>query len=50
VPCNEMILAPGTMVALEPGIYLPGAGGVWLEHIALITADGCEMLATPLPG
>ena len=49
VPYNEMILAPGMVVALEPGIYLPGVGGVRLEHIALVTADGCQVLTTHLP-
>jgi Xaa-Pro aminopeptidase len=37
------------VVALEPGIYLPGVGGVRLEHVSLIKQDGCDVLTRPLP-
>lgn len=46
VPYNNMLLQEGMVIALEPGIYLPGVGGVRLEHALLITADGCEVLTT----
>jgi Xaa-Pro aminopeptidase len=32
VPYNDMRLEPGMVLALEPGIYLPGVGGVRLEN------------------
>jgi Xaa-Pro aminopeptidase len=48
VPYNENELEAGMIVALEPGIYLPGAGGVRLEHVVLVTQDGCEVLTTHL--
>jgi Xaa-Pro dipeptidase len=48
VPYNENTLEAGMIVALEPGIYLPGAGGVRLEHVVLVTQDGCEVLTTHL--
>ena len=41
---DPTVLAPGMVIALEPGIYLPGEGGVRLEDVALVTSTGCEVL------
>ena len=38
-------LIPGDVIAVEPGTYRHGYGGVRLEDLLLITADGCEVLA-----
>jgi Xaa-Pro dipeptidase len=38
------VLAPGQVVAVEPGLYHPELGGVRLEDDFLITETGCEVL------
>ncbi|MBS4199638.1 aminopeptidase P family protein [Bacillus sp. FJAT-49732] len=41
---SEGKLVPGMVVTVEPGIYLPGIGGVRIEDDTLITASGNETL------
>ena len=38
------VLVSGNVVSVEPGIYLPGRGGVRIEDLVLVTADGAERL------
>lgn len=49
VPYNPTVLEPGMVIAVEPGVYVPGVGGVRLEHALLVTADGAEVLTQHLP-
>lgn len=47
-PRSKDVLEKGMVLTVEPGVYLPGVGGVRVEDMVLVTASGAEVL-TRLP-
>ena len=41
---SEEILRPGMVVTVEPGVYIPGWGGIRIEDMLLVEEDGAESL------
>jgi Xaa-Pro aminopeptidase len=37
-------LAEGAVVTIEPGVYVPGLGGVRIEDMVEVTSDGCRAM------
>ncbi len=42
---DTMVLEPGMVFSIEPGIYIPGLGGVRVEETILVTENGHEVLS-----
>ncbi|TKH27519.1 Xaa-Pro dipeptidase [Bacillus wiedmannii] len=41
---SDTVLEPGMAVTVEPGIYIPGIGGVRIEDDIIVTSEGNEVI------
>lgn len=48
-PIRDDRLASGMIVTVEPGIYLPGWGGIRMENQVVVTEHGARVLNDPAP-
>jgi Xaa-Pro aminopeptidase len=48
-PITDERLASGMIVTVEPGIYLPGWGGIRMENQVVVRESGAQVLNHPAP-
>jgi Xaa-Pro aminopeptidase len=39
-------IAEGNVVTVEPGVYIPGLGGIRIEDLVIVGGDGNEVLTS----
>jgi Xaa-Pro aminopeptidase len=49
-PRSDGILLAGLVVTVEPGVYIPGRGGVRVEDSVVVGVDGCRPITHSLKG
>jgi Xaa-Pro aminopeptidase len=49
-PKSKDVLEQGMVITVEPGIYIPGWGGVRIEDTVAVERDGCEVLTKSTRG
>jgi Xaa-Pro aminopeptidase len=43
---SDDVVPVGAVVTVEPGVYVPGLGGVRIEDMVEVTEDGCRVIGT----
>ncbi len=43
-PRSDSVVEEGMVFTIEPGVYIPGFGGVRIEDTVAVTSDGCSIL------
>ncbi|MDE0268269.1 MAG: Xaa-Pro peptidase family protein [Acidimicrobiaceae bacterium] len=41
---SKAVLQPGNVITIEPGVYIPGVGGVRVEDLLVVTQDGYRII------
>jgi Xaa-Pro aminopeptidase len=42
---QKTVFKPGQVITVEPGLYYPGLGGVRIEDVVAVTANGIRMIS-----
>ena len=49
-PGSKDVLRTNMVIAIEPGLYIPGIGGIRIEENCVVGPDGARILGTVRPG